>query len=39
MKLCGFCKTIYPEINEDIDEICLECKMGGNNVSTVMMGV
>jgi len=26
MRLCGICKTLYPDIDERSDDICLKCK-------------
>jgi|SaaInlV_200m_DNA_2_1039689.scaffolds.fasta_scaffold291350_1 hypothetical protein len=31
MKLCGFCKTLYPKIDKDTDETCIECREIGND--------
>ena len=39
MKLCGICKTLYPEIEIKTDEICLECQMYANDISEAALGV
>jgi len=26
MKACGICRTLYPDICPNADEICLECR-------------
>ena len=37
MRLCGICKTLYPDIVEDTDEICIECQMLGDDHPSVEM--
>ncbi len=36
--VCGWCKTLYPEILKDTDDICLDCRKHGNDKFAFFVG-
>jgi len=35
-RLCGYCRTLYPDLDPEFDDICRDCMRSGNHIDWAM---